>query len=137
MFFRIHAWWLQVLYLDDATLAVRLASTRFRDDDSGRMVTINPDDDYFLVWSKAGKAAAPAAAAPRGRGAAQADEDDDEEDSGPVGGLLGGFGTKMIKRGGSGGGGEGGRGLATQAERNAGKVRGVLPAGATAPAQRS
>lgn len=36
---------------------LKLAITSYTDEQSGRQVTVQPDGDYFLVWSKAGAAA--------------------------------------------------------------------------------
>lgn len=35
---------------------LKLAITSYTDEQSGRQVTVKPDGDYFLVWSKAGAA---------------------------------------------------------------------------------
>lgn len=94
-----------VLFLDDSTLVTRLASTRYRDDESGRMVTVSPDDDYFLVWAKGGARKARGAAAAAAAPAAEAED-------APPGGLFGSFGTALVRRG-------GGVSLATIAEREA------------------
>jgi hypothetical protein len=85
----------------------RLASTRYRDAESGRMVTVAPDDDYFLVWSKAGAREAPGGRSPDAVTASAAEE----EEAAP-GGLFGSFGTSLVRR-------RGGASLATVAERGA------------------
>ena len=51
----------EVLALTPDTLMLKLATTSYTDDESGRRVTVQPDGDYFLVWSKAGAATARAA----------------------------------------------------------------------------
>lgn len=48
----------EILALTPDTLMLKLAITSYTDEESGRRVTVPPEGDYFLVWSKAGKAAA-------------------------------------------------------------------------------
>ena len=66
--------------MDNEVLCLRLKSTRYKDE-NGRMQMVTPDDDYFLVWQKAGSAL------PRASAFVQEDlyeEEDDEEDSKPA-----------------------------------------------------
>ena len=52
-----------ILALTPDTLMLKLATTSYTDEESGRRVTVQPDGDYFLVWTKAGAATQRAPAA--------------------------------------------------------------------------
>lgn len=97
----------RVLYLDDSVLAVKLVSTRFNDEDTGRPVTVKPDDDYYMVWQKEG-----AVLAGSGSRTGARDVDDEEDDQPSRKGLLASLGTVVI------GVGKNKPSLATIAERN-------------------
>lgn len=60
-----------ILALTPDTLMLKLATTSYTDEESGRRVTVQPDGDYFLVWTKAGAATQRAPAA--------VEEEEDEE----------------------------------------------------------